>query len=484
MAINNTANNTGLLNNQTQRVGQVTTNTARADAVAFNAVTNNQTQQNNGQGGRFNQLADATRVIGTQAQTNVNQLNGTQGAAQQNVAQPRTAAAETLQHQQANNLSQTATRQARVQAQPQAQQATQPVQAQRAAYVDPYGVQLTNTQQTLLRDLYVSDHMGHVPDDYTFSVRDWYYGSDNKLGVGDVLLVRNGAGQVVDYQFMNQSDIYNINYRESLVNNVNQVGKGWGFTPDLVDMPNNKLDAPVERYYWSGYGYGKETLVAQNDYWDIVERNGNKMMVQRYYDDQGRRINASDAIRDVFNNPQDYAFDCATPMPLLNMKTTLDVIGDADFNQRAGQLLFSSWYDKYDNSYFDGGYNIDRVSSIGAGQITVNNRENLEGEMGMFDPAKGDKLVLGGVYYFEKPGDNTSALQGWNTVYLGANADGSHRFWATSIGAVDVNFRDGSYITSDTNSAFRGHYLGSANIGINHNRLSNWDSDGSGAWRY
>ncbi len=466
---------------QTTTGGQVLNNTQTQAAIASSTTNRTQNAQLMNTR-RVDRMANSTDTIGGQVQNTVNRLDGNTQNNQNNTAEPVTRNAQNnRQDQQAQNTSTQQAEQQQVQAaEPQTRAATN-----QQRVVDPYGLNLSSTQNTLLRDLYVSDSRGNIPEGYTFSVRDWYYGTDNKLGVGDVLLIRNEADNIVDYRVLSASDIYDINYRENLINNVTEVGRKWSFTPNLVELPNDRLQNPVDRYYWAGSGWGVEKLVAQNDHWDLVERNGSRVMLQRQFDDHGNRVKASDAIQDVFNNPQDYAFDCATPMPLLNMKTTLDVIGEDDFNRNAGQLAFSSWYDQYDASYFDGGYNINYVNTVGAGDIVVNNRETLDGEMDLFNPDNGDKLILGGVYYFEKPGDNTTAVQGWNTVYLGENADGSHRFWATALGNVDVDFRDGSYITEDsTSGAFKDHYLGSAQINSNINRLYNWDSDRSGMWNY
>ncbi len=105
----------------------------------------------------------------------------------------------------------------------------------------------------------------------------------------------------------------------------------------------------------------------------------------------------------------------------------------------------------------------------------MNGTSNLAGEYALFDPAQGDDLRIGGTYYFDKPGDMTTASQGWNAVYLGRQDNGSHQFWTSDVGVVDVAFGSGSSAWMPT-SGFNDYYLGAAVADPNVGRLQRWDT--------
>jgi hypothetical protein len=261
-----------------------------------------------------------------------------------------------------------------------------------------------------------------------------------------------------------------------MLKNVSSVGAGWVFTDKLVDMKNSHLSTPETRSYTNSNGVkGTETVIARNNFWEVVQRGPDRELVMREKDNSGKAVKPSDALNDLFNNKSSYQFDCATPMHVLNLKATLDTIGADDFNSHAGRMELSSWYDQHDSSNFDGGFN-SNVRTANAGEVTVNGKKNIAGETALFDPSKGDKLVAGGAYYFDKPGDVTSAEQGWNAIYLGQTQNGQHRFWTSSQGEVAVNFANNSWMPT---RGFSSYYLGAVVSGTDTSRLQNWDTNSS-----
>lgn len=299
---------------------------------------------------------------------------------------------------------------------------------------------------------------------------------DGKLSVGDTLIVQNLNGQELNRSTLTTDDIYELRFRENMLKNGLAVESGWEFTDQLISIKEGGLDQPETRMFTGANGQtGTEQVLERNQFWEVVERDNNRYLLMRTSNDQGQTIQASDALSDIFNHRDSYAFDCASPMSLLNLKSSLDTIGVDDFNRHAGQLMLASWFDQYDSSKFDGGY-LAKVRTAEAGEITINGIRNLAGETALFDPTKGDKLIAGNAYYFDLPGDTSSAVQGWNALYLGQNEDGSHDFWSNSIGAVTVDFANNSYLTT---GFLNGYYLGAVVSDPNTARLQAWDTDQS-----
>jgi hypothetical protein len=267
---------------------------------------------------------------------------------------------------------------------------------------------------------------------------------------------------------------YEQPFRDAMVKTASSLGAGWAFSEELVHIKSGELTQSETRSYTASNGQAAtETVLERNNLWEVVQRGANRYLLMRETDNAGRPVKPSDAINAVFNNRQDYAFDCASPMRLLNLKATLDTIGADDFDSHAGRLQVSSWYDKDDSSGFDGGFSTKVRTTTQAGEFSVNGVSNLKGETAMFDPAKGDVLTPGSAYYFDLPGDNKSASQGWNAIYLGRNDDGSYHFWSTNIGNVDVNFGKNNWLPQD---AFQGYYLGAVTANPNVERLQSWDT--------
>lgn len=334
---------------------------------------------------------------------------------------------------------------------------------------------LSNTEQNILAGTHAADSKGNIPAGQTISVLDGN-NADKRLSEGDTLVVKDAAGNETSRKTLSSADLYDLRFRENISKTASSLGSGWGFSEKLVHINGGELAQPETRTYTGSNGQSAtETVLERNNFWEVVQRGANRYLLMRETDPAGNPVKAADALNDVFNNRQDYAFDCATPMRLLNLKATLDIIGTEDFNQQAGRLQLSSWYDQHDSSGFDGGF-IAKTRTAQAGEISVNGVSNLQGETALFDTAKGDSLRPGNAYYFDLPGDKTSASQGWNAIYLGRNDNGSYRFWSTNVGTVDLTFKDGSWLPQDT---FAGYYLGAVSASPNTARLQSWDSSRS-----
>ncbi|MCB1638361.1 MAG: hypothetical protein KDI15_05905 [Thiothrix sp.] len=323
--------------------------------------------------------------------------------------------------------------------------------------------------------MFATGSQGVVPAGYQVSVLD--SSGNNQISSNDTIIVTDAQGQTVSQSRLSGDDIYALRFRESMINNVESAGKGWDFDPglQLVKIRDAAVNPPENRLYTDKYGWQQqETVLERNQFWEVVNRGGQRFMLARTSDNQGNAIRPSDALNDLFNHPERYSVDCATPMAIFNLKATLETIGEDDFNRNVGQITLSGWYDQQDGNY-DGGF-IGKVRTAQAGTITVNGVSNLAGETALFDPAKGDTLIPGNSYYFDKPGDNTSDEQGWNAIYLGLNDQGQHRFWSSSVGVVNLNFKPDSWQPS---SGFSNYYLGAAIANPNIDRLQSWDMDGS-----
>ncbi len=340
---------------------------------------------------------------------------------------------------------------------------------------EPAPLTLSDSEASILSGTHAADSQGNIPAGQSVAVLDGSH-ADQRLSEGDTLIVRNAAGNETSRQTLTSTDLYDLRFRENMVNTADSLDEGWAFSEKLVQINGGELAQPETRAYTSSDGQSStETVLERNNYWEVVQRGANRYLLMRETDDAGQPVRPSEALNDVFNNRQNYAFDCASPMRLLNLKATLDTIGTDDFDSHAGRLQVASWYDQHDSSGFDGGF-VSKVRTAQAGDITIDGISNLQGETALFDTAKGDALLPGASYYFDLPGDKQSAVQGWNAIYLGRNDDGSYRFWSTNMGRVNVNFGDNSWLPQDT---FKGYYLGAVNANPNIERLKSWDTNRS-----
>ena len=122
--------------------------------------------------------------------------------------------------------------------------------------------------------------------------------------------------------------VYEQRFRDNMVKTASSLGDGWTFSEKLVQINQGELAQPEIRTYTSANKQtATETVLERNDYWEVVQRGSNRYLLMRNTDSSGQPVKPSDAINDVFNNRQDYAFDCASPLRLLNLKATLDTIG-------------------------------------------------------------------------------------------------------------------------------------------------------------
>ncbi|SEA86029.1 hypothetical protein SAMN05660964_02645 [Thiothrix caldifontis] len=332
-------------------------------------------------------------------------------------------------------------------------------------------INLSDGETHILQGTHIADSKGNIPTGQTLSVLDGT-NADQRLSAGDTLVISNAAGNELSRKTLTTNDLYDLRFRENMVKTANSLREGWAFNENLVHIQGGELTRPETRTYTASNGSAStETVLERNNYWEVVQRGSNRYLLMRETGPTGQPVKPSEAINDVFNNRQNYAFDCASPMRLLNLKATLDTIGADDFDNKAGRLQISSWYDQHDSSGFDGGFST-KVRTAQAGEINVDGVSNLKGETALFDPNKGDALIPGSAYYFDLPGDNKSSSQGWNAVYLGRNDNGSYRFWSSSIGNVDVSFGENNWFAQDS---FKGYYLGAVNANPNVARLQNWD---------
>lgn len=347
------------------------------------------------------------------------------------------------------------------------QQLNQPI-AEQAAMSTANTLNLNPAEQSILTSRFADTKSQVLVLDGT--------NQDGKISIGDTLVVQSSSGQELKRSTLTKDDLYELRFRENMLKNGLAIETGWEFTDQLVSIKEGTLAEPEIRSFTGANGQtGHERVLERNQFWEVVERDESRYLLMRTANDQGQTVQASDALNDIFTHRDSYAFDCASPMSLLNLKSSLDTIGPDDFNQHAGQLLLSSWFDQYDSSNFDGGY-LSTVRTAEAGVITINGIHNLAGETALFDPSKGDCLIAGNAYYFDLPGDTSSSAQGWNALYLGQNEDGSHNFWSNSIGPITVDFTENSYLTS---GFLTGYYLGAVVSDPNTARLQAWDSDQS-----
>lgn len=338
-------------------------------------------------------------------------------------------------------------------------------------------VALSASQQAMLNSTFAADADGRVRNGHHVFVVDGA-SADGVLSPGDKLQVLDGNNSLVSTHDITAADIYAERFRENMRDTAASLTDGgWRFSEKNVEIPRGKLRHPESRPYTDSYGVsGTEKVLQRNDYWEIVERGGNRFMLMRERDNWGNPVRPADAVNHIFSNRRDYHFDCATPMRVLNLKATMDTIGADDFNTRAGRLQINSWFDQHDFSSFDGGFRY-AGRTAAAGEVSVDGVPNLAGEYALFDPSRGDKMVLGNTYYFDKPGDNTSSVQGWNAVFIGKRDADTYKFWTPSLGIANVHFHEGQWIPD---RGFDKYYLASAVGSPDVARLGNWDSDRSG----
>ncbi|KAB2337273.1 protein-glutamine gamma-glutamyltransferase [Cytobacillus depressus] len=140
-------------------------------------------------------------------------------------------------------------------------------------------------------------------------------------------------------------------------------------------------------------------------------------------------IFASDGIKDIFNNSQEYAFECSTAIVIIFYKAVLDLIPLSFFNTLFQRLLLWDW-------------NHDQDLSI----VTK----------------KGHDFIPGDVVYFYNPDYNHPVWMGENAVYLG-----NGQYFGHGIG---IKTEEG--MIEDLNTLRRKNATRSAHLISQHSRLS------------
>ena len=333
---------------------------------------------------------------------------------------------------------------------------------QRVEPTPPASVTLTKQQTATVASIFDGDATGKIPAGHTVSVLDTG-SADGKgrINAGDTVQVKDKDGKVVKEVKLSNDQAYEINFRSNLVKNCEDAGtsrNNWQFTADIVDIKNSET-IPASEKTRTGPDGKKITVIERNKYWEVVnagkDDRGQDIVYMKMRDpDANGKPTPSEAMNDIFNNKNNYAFDCGTPMRLMNLKATLDTVGEADFNKHYQGLCLQGEFDSHDTNRnsLDAGY-------VKAGETVTNKdwRGKPITEYSKFNPAS-DKLVPGERRYFEKPGDVTTATQGWNVIYLGPGPDGTQRFWRVGDGIHNVKIDPNSM---QADGAFGTEYLSS-----------------------
>lgn len=129
-------------------------------------------------------------------------------------------------------------------------------------------------------------------------------------------------------------------------------------------------------------------------------------------------VKPSDAIGDVFANPDKYSFECATALVVLRYKAILDLVGPKDFDRICGDLKIGPWVQE---DHADKAWKV-----RGKGE---------DGKTAATDKDKAD-LKPGDYTYFKNwsvslPGYN-AGWQGENVIFLGDGMYYGHPFGIVS----------------------------------------------------
>ncbi|MFD0713320.1 protein-glutamine gamma-glutamyltransferase [Paenibacillus sp. GCM10027626] len=141
--------------------------------------------------------------------------------------------------------------------------------------------------------------------------------------------------------------------------------------------------AAARKLYQSNAGFATfKNTRGNNNYWTRTEQGGLR---------QNEGVLTSDAINDIFENGELYAFECATAMVIIFYKAFLDTVGPDVFNAYFRHLLLYDW--QYDNNL--------RL-------ISVNNH---------------NQAIPGDIFYFKNPEHDpqTPEWQGENAIMLAEN---------------------------------------------------------------
>ena len=163
-------------------------------------------------------------------------------------------------------------------------------------------------------------------------------------------------------------------------------------------------------------------------------------------------VDPAKAVQDLYKNPHRYAFDCAAGLRVLDLKSTLDTIGPDDFNrfhigpQSVRDLGLHGGYDTTDGRE---DFGLMRQAPLRGEPTMVNG----VAEWPELDPSRYGELTPGDRIYLEKVGDTTTAMQGWNGVFLRTLDNGSNEVFLAGKGivTVDKNFSNPNwtYLSTD-----------------------------------
>ncbi|MHC4831130.1 MAG: peptidoglycan-binding protein [Planctomycetota bacterium] len=127
--------------------------------------------------------------------------------------------------------------------------------------------------------------------------------------------------------------------------------------------------------------------------------------------------NPSDAIDDIFANPDEYGFECATAMVIVYYKAMKDMIGDKDFDAIMGDLKIGPWVNERD---------LDSIQSVsGSGQTESD---------GTHKPKPGEYRYIRN-WDVSKKG-KAAGWQGENVIYMGNGKYYGHPFGEASADAI------------------------------------------------
>lgn len=141
-------------------------------------------------------------------------------------------------------------------------------------------------------------------------------------------------------------------------------------------------------------------------------------------------VKASDAMNDIFNNPDAYGFECATAMIIVYYRAIQEAIGDEDFNRIMGDLRIGPWDYEGDLAAFQNRYPDSASEKLFTGDYTYIKNWDVSDE--------GKK----------------AGWQGENVIYLGGDQYYGHPFGVASADKI-VNYLNGHRNAGSTTSASR-----------------------------
>lgn len=106
-----------------------------------------------------------------------------------------------------------------------------------------------------------------------------------------------------------------------------------------LSMRKNTVDACYAMFH-SGAQFAVFSRSRCNPRFWIRTRNGGFLL--------RKDVRPSDAIRDIYNNGQLYAFECSGAIIILYYRAVLETIGDATFNYYFQDLFLRDWQKDYD----------------------------------------------------------------------------------------------------------------------------------------